>query len=322
MKLRTLTRASAIGALASAAAASWLTFVIEPANALEQERIVIRRDEVVDLDFQPIAGSNPANEAIDPETCRLSAYCDTVPLTVEVPPDISEDDEYFIQILLTWDSQKLPGDPVLEPDGIALNDMDFYVYTDPPTFEEAQKRGATADSEDDPYLTNGATQGLPEKAFLFKPKGDYLLTVINYLGANTGYNLKLTWVSESFPSPFESLAPELAPPTTRPTPTTRPVVTTTTLPPVTTPPRFDAPPPTLAPLGAIIDDDFATAAFDTSGFDDQLSAPTSINLAPIVSNPDPPSGLALLFWMLAVPLSLTAVFGTVVLRRRATLATI
>lgn len=312
-------RVSTIGAVLSVGMASWLTFVAPPAQAIERPGMVITQDQVVEAEFGPVAGNNPAGEAHKPEDCRIQAYCDAVPLEVIVPDSITEDDEYFIQILMEWDTGRAPGDPVLEPEGYTLNDMDMYIYTDPATPEEAEARGATPDSNSDPYVARGASGSTPEQAFLFKPKGKYWINVVNYLGANTGFKIKATWVSEAFPSPFEALAPEFSPSTTVPRSTT----TTTRPAPVVVdegpPPTFAAPTPSLAPAEIGTDDDFDPDEFDTSDFDDELSAPALLDLTPAAARPGPPSGAALFFWLLALPLSLTAAGGFLLSRRRATL---
>lgn len=312
-RTRTLTRLSAVGCMASVAAASWFSFLAPRADALTQPGITVTKDESVTVEFGPIVGSNPANEAKTPDICATSAYCDAIPLEVVVPESVGPDDEYFLQVLMEWDTRQLPGDPVLEPDGYALNDMDMFIYTDPPTVAEVDRRGNTPDSDDDPFIANGATGTQPEKAFLFKPEGDYLLSIVNFLGVNTGYKITVTWVSEAFPSPFESLAPDFVPSTTTPRP--RPTSPVTTVP--FTPPTTSASSPTLAPIVVAQDDDFAFGQFDTSDFDDQLAAPPPLDLTPIASTPEDPSGAALFFWLLAVPFGLLTAGGFFVLRNRA-----
>lgn len=313
------TRVSAIGAVLSVGMASWLTFVAPPAQAIEREGLVIGQDQIVEAEYGTIAANNPAGAAHSPDECRIQAYCDAIPLEVIVPDSITEEDEYFIQVLLTWETEQAPGDPVLEPEGYALNDLDMFIYTDPATEAEAEARGHTPDTTSDPYVASGASGSTPEQAFLFKPKGKYWINIVNFIGVNTGFKLKLTWVSEAFPSPFERLAPEFAPSTTVPRSTT----TTTRPAPVVVdegpPPTFAAPTPSLAPVEIGTDDDFDPDEFDTSDFDDELSAPALLDLTPAAARPAPPSGAALFFWLLALPLSLTAAGGFLLSRRRATL---
>ena len=323
MRLRTVTRAAAVGTLATLAAASWLTWVAPPAQALEREGLVIGQDEVVEAEYGPVVANNPANAAHTPAECRVQAYCDSIPLEVVVPPGITEEEEYFIHVLLEWETRQAPPDPVLSPEGYALNDMDMFIYTDPPTAEEAEARGATPESEGDPYVANGASGGTPEQAFMFKPKGKYWINIVNFIGANTGFKLKLTWVSESFPSPFEKLAPEFSPPTTeaprRPSSNDNDLDRTPVTFSPTPTPTFDTTPSSLPTADIADDDDFDAGEFDTSDFEDELAAPAPVELEPIAARPDPPSNLALFFWLLAVPLGIIAIGGALITRRRATL---
>lgn len=314
---RRTTRASAVGALVSVMIASWLTFVAPPAQAIEKEGLTITEGQLVEKEYTPVAGNNPAGSAHTPDDCRVQAYCDAIPLEVIVPPTVGPDDEFFISILLEWDTGRAPGDPVLEPEGYTLNDMDMYIYTDPATAEEAEARNHTPRTTGDPYVARGASGNTPEQAFLFKPEGKYVINIVNYLGANTGYKLTLNWVSEAFPSPFEALAPEFSPSTTAPPPTT----TTTTTAPVDVgpPPTFETTAPTLAPVEVADDTDFDADEFDTSDFDEDLAAPVEIDFSPAATRPGPPSGLALFFWLLALPLGITAAGGALIARRRATI---
>lgn len=315
MTLRRLSRWSAIGALLCMLAASWLTFVAPTANALTQEGFVITDGEEYKRSYRPIAGNNPAGEAHTPDVCATSAYCDVIPLEVVVPEGKDPEEEYFIQVQMLWRTDRAPGDPVLEPDGYTLNDMDMYLYTDPADPEEAEARGHTPDSTSDPWVANGASGTTPERALLFKPEGKYQIVVVNYLGANSGYELTVTWFNESIPTPYEKLAEEFTPSTT--TTSTTIAATTTTAPagPTTT----TTPPPTLQPVVIEDDDDFDSGEFDTD-FEEELAAPAAVDLERVAAaSPEPPSGLALFFWLLAVPLGIVAIGGTVVLRRRATL---
>lgn len=317
MTIKRLTGLSSLLAFVFASAAVIVTVTSGSANAMTQDRIVVGQNESVETEFGPIVSSNPSGEAIDPDTCAVSTYCDLVPVTFVVPPDIDPDAEYFVAYKLSWETEKLPPDPVLSPEGGAANDMDTYVYTDPATPEEAESRGHSPDSPGNPYIANSASFSEPEQTFLFKPKGDYLIVVSNYLGANQGYTITLTWVSESFPTPFEALAPEFRPSTTTTTTTTAPT-TTTTAPPVTQP-VVDNTPTTLAPVAIGSDDDFALGDFDTSDFDDQLQAPPEVALVPIARVFETPSTLALVLWMLALPFAILAISGGVIMRRRASL---
>ncbi len=318
-RLRRTFRLSALGALVCTLAASWLTFAAPSASAFEQERIFLEKDGAISVDFDPIPGNNASGNAQDQETCRTSPYCDTIPVTIEEDPTLTEDDEYFVVVTVSWDTAKAPPDPVLAPsEGFATNDMDVYMYMNPTTDD----RHENENGED--YTAHSAGSEEPEQFFLFKPHGDYDLVVINFLGVNRGYTVDMVWVSEAFSAPFESLAPGFKPPK-KAAAAPKPIPTATTVPAVDSAPTTTiAPPVTLAPAEIALggaDDGFGQFGSD-SDFDDQLAAPTPIDLTPAASRKAaPPSGLALLLWFFAFPLAIMATFSGVLLKRRAGLVT-
>ncbi len=313
-RLRKTFRASALGATACVLAATAITVLAPAASAFEQDRLVLEPDGAIEVSYSPIPASNPTGEAAEPDTCPTSAYCDLIPLTVIEDPTVTEEDEYFISVTLSWESQEAE-DPVVTGEPIAANDMDLYGFVDP--VDDTSRHEVT---EDNGEVGCGCGLSQPETFFLFKPVGDYNLVINNYLGANTGYTISIVWVSEAFPTPFESLAPGFTPPTTVP-PSTTTTTTTTTPPPSTAPTTTVAPPPTLAPAEIDLDADDGFAQFDDgSEFEDQLAAPAPVDLQPVSrTKPAPPSTVALLFWFLAVPLAATAAVSGVLLRRRTTL---
>lgn len=316
--LRTTTRAAATGAVLSALVASVLTFVAPPASAITRDPITISEGEVVRRSFPGVAGNNPAGEAHTPDVCAASAYCDVIPLQVVVPPGKDPDDEYFVEIEVVWETSRGPSDPVLFPNGYTTNDMDMYVYTDPATAEEAESRGHSPDGASDPWVSSGATGDTPERALIFKPRGAYSIVIVNYVGVNRGYDMEVTWFNETIPSPFEKLAEEFAPPAATPAPV-RPTPTTSTTVPATTEIAVGAPSTTTPTLDVAedLDPSLDSEDFDTSDFEDALAAPDPIDLGPVeTATVRPPSGLALFFWLLALPLGIVALGGAVLMRRR------
>ena len=318
MRLRTVSRAASAGAIASLVVAGSLTWVA-PAHSMEQEGLTVGPDRVAEAEYGPLVNSPTGPHA--PDDCGGQLHCDAIPLDVVVPADLGED-EYFVAIVVEWDTTSTPGDPLAYPDGRTANDMDAYVYTDPPTPEEAERRGHTPASVTTPYVAAGATVLVPEQAFLFNPEGRYWIVVENFLGVNTGYTVTVTWYTESFRPPVEKLAPEVTAPTTpdlRPrragtrVATRNPVGVATSAPPATLSLR------PLPPVGVADDDDFDPGRFDTSGFEDELAAPAPVDLRPTTTRPGRPSNLALVFWLLALPLGVVAVGGALIARRRALL---
>lgn len=304
--LRTVSRLSGSLAVALALAATALTLLAPSASALAQQRITLSEGEIKEVSFGPIPGNNPAGDLHTPEQCNTSAYCDTVPVTVVRPASFDETQDYFVQFQLSWDSPMVPD--ALEPSGErALNDLDMYIYNDPIV--------PTAGEDQDGAISRGASGGEPEIAYLSLPNGNYSVVIVNYVGANTGYTLKLTWVSESIGTPFESLAPGYTPPPS----------TQSGPPPVVTPPStgtFDAPPlaaPSLE-VAPIEPDTSFDSGFDSSSSIDVLAAPPNVEFRPAsVSKPRPPSGLALVLWMLVLPLAGVALGGAWLSRRSANL---
>lgn len=306
--LRTISRVSGALAVMLAAAAALVTFVVPPAGALARPGITLTEDEIKEVAFPGIAGNNPANDLHTPEQCNISAYCDTIPVTIVRPVDFDDTQDYFVQFQMTWDTQKIPS--VLEPSGeMTVNDMDMFIYNDP--IQE------DAGEDQDGVISSGGTQSEPEIAYLSAPAGNYSIVVVNFAGVNRGYTIKLTWVSETIRNPFESLAPGYRPPTP-----TQPATLTPARPAVPVGGAFEAPPlaaPSLTPAL-----DAADAAFD-SGFEDSdfgatLAAPALVDFAPAsVEKPAPPSGLAVVLWMLVLPLAVTAFGGTLLSRRSASL---
>ena len=135
---------------------------------------------------------------------------------------------------------------------------------------------------------------------------------MNFVGVNTGYTIKLTWVSDAITSPFESLAPGFKPPSSPTTPTPRPAQGAGFEPPT-------LPTPTLDPLPILPDAAFDTG-FGPDDFEETLAAPISFDVKPIkVTPPDPPSNLALALWLLALPLAAVAFGGAYLSRRSAAL---
>ena len=306
--LRTVSRISGALAATLGAAAALLTFVVPPAGALARPGIVLTQDEIKEVTFPAIAGNNPANDLHTPEQCNISAYCDTIPLTIVRPPDFDDTQDYFVQFQMSWATQKIPS--VLEPSGeMAVNDMDMFIYNDP----IQPDAGPDADGA----ISNGATGSEPEIAYLSAPEGKYSIVVVNFAGVNRGYTIKLTWVSETITSPFESLAPGYRPPTP-----TEPASLTPSAPAVPVGGDFEAPPlaaPSLTPDVADADAAF-DSGFDAGDFDATLAAPKPASFAPAsVTRPGPPSGLAVVLWMLVLPLAVTALGGSFLSRRSAAL---
>jgi hypothetical protein len=287
-----------------------------PVSALDQaaNTIKVTENQTVEKEFQPIPGQNPlpglpapAPKLNTPESCRQATYCDVIPLEVVLPPTLKPSDEFFVSVALEWKTDKLPGIKVGEAEYTKeqdVNDLDLYVWAEPPGEEPVQASSTAAN---------------PEALRVFRPtNGKYSIVVFNYAGPNTGYKLKVEYKPESIIPPFESLAPDFLPVAAPPLPFEPPVESpepeTPTLPvdtsgvetpPATAPaPPAEAKPAPLTPVAIDPDPDFTNFADDA--FDDQLAAPTTDVLTEkqvkAVGPPKPASTTSLVFWLAIVPL--------------------
>jgi hypothetical protein len=187
-----------------------------PVSALDQAANTIRvtENQTVEKDFPPLASAeplpglpSPAPRLNTPDRCRQATYCDTIPLEVVLPPTLKPSDEFFVSVALEWKTQSLPATAYTKPQ--QLNDLDLYVWEDPQT---------------DMPIQQSSTDAQPEQLRLFRPgKSKYSIVVFNYLGANTGYKLRVTYKPEKIVPPFESLAPDFNPVATPPVPFVAPV---------------------------------------------------------------------------------------------------
>jgi hypothetical protein len=307
--MRRLLAATAVVAVAALNAPPVL-----PAGALPQPGIRVEADQTVEKEYQPIPVFNPspatpATDPINPNDCKTSPACDTIPLEIVVPLTLDEADEFFVTVELSWQTMKTPGvdfgGPVGSVNETAVNDLDLYVWEDP--------QGAD-------NIASSATSTSPEKLRMFRPvKGHYQIVVANYLGPNTGYKLTVTYKPERIETPFESLDPGFIPPLEPEVPITPPLdlsaepeVAAAPLPVLPAPATEPAPPAPLAPAPVEPDADFA--ASPDSGLDEELAAPPESDVlkerqAAVTGPPKPASPSSLVFWLLAVPLVLVAGAG-------------
>jgi hypothetical protein len=306
--MKRLIAAVAVFALAALSAPSL------PAGALAQAGIRVEADQTVEREYPPIplanpAPATPATQPVNPNDCKTSPACDTIPLEIVPPATLAEADEFFVTVELIWQTMNTPGVGQGTPAEVketAVNDLDLYVWEDPQGAED---------------VASSASSTTPEKLRMFRPvKGRYQIVVANYLGPNTGYKLKVTYKPERIETPFESLEPGYIPPPPEPeVPVTPPLdlsaepeVAATPLPVLPAPAVDPAPPAPLAPVPVEPDADFA-AGIDSS-LDEELAAlPDSDVLKQrqtvAAGPPRPASGSALAFWLLVLPIALVAGAG-------------
>jgi hypothetical protein len=306
-----------------------------PAIALPQAQgLRVQENQAVEQEYPPIPGQNPipdvpppARNLTTPDDCRTVPWCDVIPLEVLVPPTLQAADEFFVNVELSWETQRIPQGPEVPGNGpvtneTPVNDLDLYIWEEP------------AGEED---VAASTTDVIPEVARLFRPtKGKYQIVVVNYVGPNTGYKLKVSYKPEIIEPPFELLEPVFEPPArpvTELVPSQPPLdlssgpepggadLSALPSPPVSAPvAAVPEPPvvPSLEPVPVEPDPDFAN--FTDSEFEDALAAPPGSDVlrerrARVVGPAEPASPASLVFWLALVPVALVAGGGVWLARR-------
>lgn len=163
-----------------------------PAAALEGEPIVLRAEEGESFsgDYGPMPVPDTGGALTHPGDCAISPGCTEIPLTVELPPGFDkENDEFFFNFTAEWE-----GNADLVAAG--SQDLDIYFWTLRPNPETGEPE----------YVEVGraATADQPERARLFNfIEGEYVITVANFLGVNTGFRLNFDYVNVSLPDDFD-----------------------------------------------------------------------------------------------------------------------
>lgn len=328
MTLRTTTRLTGTLGILLLAVGTFVFVTAPTARALTQERITVNEGEMFTGTYGPILPANAAanvdgSTAINTEICTAAPYCDVIPLTIGQPQTFTEDDaEYYVSIKLEWPSVVIDNVPVLGE--TSATDLDLFIVNDP--FDEE------AGPDEDGFVYKSASSANPEMFTMFAPAGDWNILVDNYASGPTEYTITVEWKTAALPTPFESLPPEFTDTGSfAPSPILTPAVPSIVTPPPPAPiasPVFEveAPAtPSLAPSTPVIaDTQFDTGFDDAAGLSDQLTSPTTqVAFTPASTEPaDPPSAIALLLWLLAIPLILTAATGLFLERRQATVVQI
>jgi hypothetical protein len=297
--MRWITRRRAAGALAGLAfaVAGMAVFGAPAGLASAQPGITIASGQTVERDYPGLNGSVPSAQAdssqttgITPDDCRVQTWCDVVPLTLQRPSHLDVNDEFFVRIILSYEQTK--------PDGSTpTNELDLYVWDDP--------QGAKP-------VTQSVSSTQPISATLFQPPKDkYQVVVVSSYGPSTGYHLKLSAVVDRVAPPVDASKANKTTATTVATaaaPTPAPATAT----PTARTPVAIAPSSAAAPIAPAVDttplpldNQLAGAATINPLAEDQ---PTPSQLAAARTKPIPPpkpaSRVALLGWLVAVPVGL------------------
>lgn len=234
---------------------------------------------------------------VDPGGPALWA-CDVVLFDV-VPPNVDDKTDWYIDIEVSW------------PDPTGTNDLDVTLYDDQQVARRGNSSGWT-------QMGESATLANPERIRTWLPTlGRYSLVVLNYLGINTSYTVKISMgVGERFVDPIEALE-DLSGVTDS---------STDPAPPADSGPSdFSAfenfgPPADfsgLEQLTASFDGDFGAGDLTASaGISDLPPAPPAFTAGRIVADrPGPASGAMMFLWLVVVPAALVGGGATYILSR-------
>lgn len=284
-----------------------------PAGAVEQEPIKLTAPSSVTREYDALVGTVPVTingvpGDARPNSCSQYAYCDSIPLQLSVPESLknSDTEDYFLRIKVEWDNS-------------SGNNLDAYMY-------DAPYEPGTAP------IASSATANMPEAINLYRPdKPEYILTVMNRNGANSGYTVTAALTVEPFGG-----APDFGgvnegggrPPTTSPPPSSgggdsggssfdpEPSQPSTAQPPAPSDPGFE--PRDLAPVDR--DDSLSALARERGGFEGSLTAPPVSLPETQGPPPGPVSGAAVALLGGLLPASLVG-GGVFLLRRKGGTAT-
>lgn len=293
----------AYAAVAVASVAAGVMLTATPSSGLEQAALTISEGESFSRQYLTVPGNNPANQAYDPQTCKLAPYCDTVRLTIRPPSD--PDTGYFVRIQLSWKTRAETDVPTQGE--MTNNDMDMFVFRTP--YDPTK-------GNDEQEVATGATGAQPETAYV-SPAGDYDIVIVNFIGVNEeGYKLTLTYVSETVFTP-----PELLDDFRPQEDVTVDDTSGTAVPSAPVAPLVDAPlaaaaaPPAVFLGGGAFDDPFGLTT-PIAG----ISAAAQRLLAGPQDGPPPPPGpvstLSVVLWLAIVPMAVLGSGGWVLSRRR------
>lgn len=245
-----------------------------PASADAQEAIKLTAPQTVVRDYDPLVGTDPANQSgytQDPATCASVTHCDTIPLELTVSDELkgSDTEDYFLRIKVEWDNSG--GD-----------NLNTYLYDDP--------------YEGDFYIASGATANMPETINLYRPeKKKYILVVHNTAGVNAGYKLTAAITVEPFGGAPDfggvNESPNRPTTTTSPSDDDEPFFDDSDDEPTPPPAIVDngfGPPPPLADVER--DESLSALARDRGGFESSLTAPDFALEEKEAPPPEPVSG--------------------------------
>lgn len=290
-------------------------------------------NQVIDKTYGPIVGQDPQNASSNvagdshatptPDNCAVLPSCNVIPLTFSTPKGFTNRDTYVAGISLYFKTQQV---------GTALasagtEDLDLFLYAE--AYNEPYCVKARGDSNSKPppecttdlaYSANGPAI-VPEVVradVAYRQK--YLLEVSNSGGvAPDGYRIHIETTYTPYSPPSESVGPAFGGPAD--TTPSGPAFSLPSLSPAapsvsSSPSTGEANEVALSPVG------------DTSGLDSDLGSINSTTLTNLLQGPllksaevklppaRAPSSLALVVWMILVPVAVAGAATAVFVRRR------
>lgn len=292
MTLRRFLAASLTVALLGAGA---MVVVTGPASAATKPELTVTQantpDKPATATYGPIPGSWTASrDAVTwtPSGCYTTgpgtAVCDTTPINVK-PPAVDAFTDWYVDIEVSW------------PDPTTTNDLDIELYDNQQVAQRSQTTGFST-------MGSSATNANPEKIRAWLPTlGKYNLVVMNYLGTNISYTIKVSMVvGPKFVDPFESLEDVPPPDTSGAEDTVAPSDSSADFSGIDEGFGEVSDFSGLEDLTATGDTDLASGAFGGGEISDLPPAPSVGGLGNIAnSRPGPASGMLMFIWLVLLP---------------------
>ena len=261
-----------------------------PAMAATRPELTVTEHQPASATYGPIPGSWTASrDAVTwtPSGCYTTgpgtAVCDTTPINVK-PPNVSPDTDWYIDIEVSW------------PNPTTTNDLDIELYDD----QQVARRGNTTGFSS---MGASASSANPEKIRAWLPTlGRYNLVVMNYLGTNINYTIKVNMVvGPKFVDPFESLEDVAPPDTSDAEPVVAPTDSSADLSGIEEDFGFSDF-SGLEDLTSTGDSDLASGLFGGGEISDLPPAPPVGRIGNIAaSRPGPASGMLMFIWLVLLP---------------------
>lgn len=132
-----------------------------------------------------------------PGSCAKASWCTEVPIEFVPGPGGSTADDYLVRLTVDWEAEDVhveeegPYNQEVEEEA-STNDPDIYLWEYRAQFDEDGEPVVDDDGEQTykwEEVNRSGSLARPERMLLYSLYGDYVLTVNNYYGANTGFRV-------------------------------------------------------------------------------------------------------------------------------------